>query len=86
LPLRAGYRELLKSEFADLKNVGGRIGSLPASAAFLERFVPNGARWAHLDIAGVGHLGRGVNGLQPGATGFGVRLLDALLAGLAGER
>jgi len=86
LPLRAGYRELLKSEFADLKNVGGRIGSLPASAAFLERFVPAGARWAHLDIAGVGHVGRGVNGLQPGATGFGVRLLDALLAGLAGER
>jgi leucyl aminopeptidase len=86
LPLRAGYRELLKSEFADLKNVGGRIGSLPASAAFLERFVPAGARWVHLDIAGVGHVGRGVNGLQPGATGFGVRLLDALLAGLAGER
>ena len=86
LPLRAGYRELLKSEFADLKNVGGRVGSLPASAAFLERFVPNGARWAHLDIAGVGHVGRSVNGLQPGATGFGVRLLDALLAELAGAR
>jgi len=86
LPLRAGYRELLRSEFADLKNTGGRWGSLPASAAFLERFVPAGVRWAHLDIAGVGHVGRGVNGLQPGATGFGVRLLGALLDELAGGR
>jgi leucyl aminopeptidase len=86
LPLRLGYRELLKSEFADLKNTGGRWGSLPASASFLERFVPAGVRWAHLDIAGVGHVGRGVNGLQPGATGFGVRLLEALLDELAEER
>ena len=86
LPLRAGYRELLKSEVADLKNTGGRWGSLPASAAFLERFVPPGARWAHLDIAGVGHVGRSVNGLLPGATGFGVRLLGALLDELAEGR
>ena len=86
LPLRAAYRELLRSEFADLKNSGGRWGSLPASAAFLERFVPAGVRWAHLDIAGVGHVGRGVNGLQPGATGFGVRLLEALLDELAEKR
>lgn len=86
LPLRAGYRELLRSEVADLRNNGGRSGSLPASAAFLERFVPAGVRWAHLDIAGVGHVGRGVNGLQPGATGFGVRLLEALLDELAEER
>jgi leucyl aminopeptidase len=86
LPLRAAYRELLRSEVADLKNNGGRWGSLPASAAFLERFVPAGVRWAHLDVAGVGHVGRGVNGLQPGATGFGVRLLEALLDELAEER
>ncbi len=83
LPLLPEYREHLKSEWADMKNAGGRIGSLPSSAAFLERFVPDGVRWAHLDIAGVAHLPRGHNGLPAGATGFGVRLLLALLEDIA---
>lgn len=83
LPLLPAYRELLRSEWADLKNSAGRKGSLPASAAFLERFVPEGVRWAHLDIAGVAHLPKGHNGLPVGATGFGVRLLLALLEELA---
>jgi leucyl aminopeptidase len=83
LPLLPEYRELLHSECADLKNSAGRWGSLPASASFLARFVPEGARWAHLDIAGVAHLPKGHNGLPSGATGFGVRLLLALLEELA---
>jgi leucyl aminopeptidase len=45
----------------------------------LERFVPDKVRWAHLDIAGVAYVQRSRNGLRPGATGFGVRLLMALL-------
>ena len=83
LPLLAEYRDLLRSEWADLKNSAGRWGSLPASAAFLARFVPEKARWAHLDIAGVAYIPRSRNGLPPGATGFGVRLLMALLDELA---
>lgn len=80
LPLLNQYREVLRSEWADLKNAGGSAGSLPASAAFLARFVPDGVRWAHLDIEGVAHLPKGHNGMPSGATGFGVRLLLALLA------
>jgi leucyl aminopeptidase len=83
MPLLPEYRELLRSEWADMKNSGGRVGSLPSSAAFLSRFVPEGVRWAHLDIAGVAHLSRAHNGLPPGATGFGVRLLLALIADYA---
>lgn len=79
LPLLPEYRELLRSDWADLKNSGSRWGSLPASAAFLERFVPERVRWAHLDIAGVSDVRRAANGLPVGATGFGVRLLLALL-------
>ena len=83
LPLLPAYKELLKSDWADLKNSGGSKGSLPASAAFLQHFVPDGVRWAHLDIAGVAHAPRGHNGLPAGANGFGVRLLLALLGELA---
>jgi leucyl aminopeptidase len=83
LPLLPEYRELLRSEWADVKNSGARWGSLPASASFLARFVPEKVRWAHLDIAGVAHVARSHNGLPSGATGFGVRLLLALLEELA---
>jgi leucyl aminopeptidase len=82
LPLFPEYRELLRSDWADLKNSGGRAGSLPASAAFLARFVPDDVAWVHLDIAGVAWLNKGRDGLPVGATGFGVRLLLALLADL----
>jgi len=83
MPLLGQYREVLRSEWADLKNAGGSAGSLPASAAFLARFVPDGVRWAHLDIEGVAHLPKGHNGMPSGATGFGVRLLLALLGEMA---
>ncbi len=83
LPLLPAYKDLLRSEWADLKNNAGAKGSLPASAAFLQHFVPDGVSWAHLDIAGVAHLPKGHNGLPAGATGFGVRLLLALIAEMA---
>jgi len=86
LPLLPQYRDLLRSEWADLKNAGGRWGSLPASAAFLSRFVPGNARWAHLDIAGVAYVVKGHNGLPAGATGFGVRLLLGLLDDLVARQ
>jgi len=83
LPLLPEYRDLLRSEWADVKNSAGRWGSLPASASFLARFVPEKVRWAHLDIAGVADISKSHNGLPAGATGFGVRLLMALLEELA---
>ncbi len=83
MPLLPEYRELLRSEWADIKNSSGRWGALPASASFLARFVPEKVRWAHLDIAGVAYTSRSHNGLPPGATGFGVRLLMALIDELA---
>ncbi len=85
MPLLPEYRDLLRSEWADIKNIGGRWGSLPASASFLSRFVPDKVRWAHLDIAGVADVPKSHNGLPPGATGFGVRLLLALLEELAAK-
>ena len=85
LPLLPEYRDLLRSEWADIKNLGGRWGSLPASASFLSRFVPEKVRWAHLDIAGVADVPKNHNGLPPGATGFGVRLLLALLEEVAAK-
>jgi leucyl aminopeptidase len=85
LPLLPEYRDLLRSEWADIKNIGGRWGSLPASASFLARFVPEKVRWAHLDIAGVADISKSHNGLPPGATGFGVRLLLGLLEELAAK-
>jgi len=83
LPLPLDARGPLESDWADLRNTPAGGGSLPASAAFLHHFVPEGVRWAHLDLGGVGHLPFRHNGLPAGATGFGVRLLTAFLRELA---
>lgn len=53
LPVYAEYGEALKSEVADIKNIGGRAGGTITAAKFLEAFVPDEIPWAHLDIAGV---------------------------------
>ncbi len=52
LPLYADYREQLKSDIADMKNVGGRPGGSITAGWFLAEAVPEGVEWAHLDIAG----------------------------------
>jgi leucyl aminopeptidase len=57
LPMDKEYKELLKSDWADLKNTGGRPAGSITGAWFIRSFVENGARWAHLDIAGSTHLG-----------------------------
>ncbi|HSP94548.1 MAG TPA: leucyl aminopeptidase [Thermoanaerobaculia bacterium] len=74
LPLWQDYRENLKSEWADMKNTGGRTAGTVNAAVFLKEFVPPGVAWAHLDIAGVAHLEKEHAGYDPGATGFGVAL------------
>jgi leucyl aminopeptidase len=79
MPLGEAYDKLIKSDIADMKNVGGRAGGAITAAQFIQRFV-NGKPWAHIDIAGTAWAG-GDNGMGPkGATAFGVRLLDRLVA------
>jgi leucyl aminopeptidase len=79
LPLGPAYDKLIDSKFADMKNTGGRHGGSITAAQFLQRFV-NKVPWAHLDIAGtgMGSLANDIN--QSWGSGWGVRLLDRLVA------
>ena len=80
LPLGKDYEKHIKSDIADLKNVGrGREAGSTAGAVFLQQFVGD-TPWAHLDIAGTAWSSRDLPLSAKGATGFGVRLLDRLVA------
>ena len=70
LPLDDEYDELLKSNFADMANIGGREAGTVTAACFLARYTKNYS-WAHIDIAGTAWLG----GAKKGATGRPVPLL-----------
>jgi len=74
LPLTEEYAEQLKSNFADMANVGGREGGAITAAAFLGKFT-KGLKWAHLDIAGTAWVG----GARKGSTGRPVPLLADFL-------
>ena len=74
MPLFEEYKEYLKSDIADLKNSGGRSGSLASSASFLAEFVGN-IPWVHLDIAGTAWLEKEKPYAPKGASGIGVRLM-----------
>ena len=83
LPLWDDYRELLKSDVADVKNSGGRGAGTIAGAWFLREFV-DGFPWVHLDIAGTAYLeGEGASHAQ-GPTAVGVRLFSEFLLKRAG--
>ena len=79
MPLGAAYDKLIDSKFADVKNSAGRHGGSITAAQFLQRFV-NGAPWAHLDIAGAGMGSPASEINQSWGSGWGVRLLDRLVA------
>jgi leucyl aminopeptidase len=80
MPLGPKYDKLIDSDIADMKNVGGgRDGGSITAAQFLQRFVKDGVAWAHLDIAGMA-WGKGDSTTPKGATAYGVRLLDRLIA------
>jgi leucyl aminopeptidase len=81
LPIDASHREALKSDIADLRHCSPERGQPDASqaAAFLQHFVA-GTPWVHLDIAGVENREEASPRFAAGATGFGVRLLDRLVA------
>ncbi len=79
MPLHEEYDKQIKSDIADMKNVGGRPAGACTAAMFLQRFV-NGKPWAHLDIAGTAWSSKDTAFTPKGATAFGVRLLDRLVA------
>lgn len=80
LPMWDDYNELIKSDVADVKNVGGRWGGAITAAKFLEKFVDKNISWAHLDIAGPALANSFNNYTKKYMTGFGVRLLFDYLA------
>jgi leucyl aminopeptidase len=81
LPMFDEYQDLLKSNFADMSNLGGRAAGAITAACFLKRFA-NKFKWAHLDIAGT----NAVSGDAKGASGRPVPLLTEFLIGLAENR
>jgi len=83
MPMGEAYDKQIKSDIADMKNVGGRPGGSITAAQFLQRFVntkQGPMPWAHLDIAGTAWASKDLPVVPKGATGFGVRLLDRLVA------
>ena len=79
MPLGDAYDKQIKSDIADMKNVGGRAGGAVTAAQFIQRFV-QGRAWAHLDIAGTAWSSKDTATVPKGATAFGVRLLDRMVA------
>ena len=87
MPLGDEYDNEINSLRADMKNIGStRFGGSTQAAQFIQRFVSDDTAWAHLDIAGVSWSMKGGNSNHsnlhsPGATAFGVRLIDEFLKG-----
>ena len=80
MPMPKAYEKQIESLAADMRNVGGRPGGSITAALFIQRFV-NDLPWAHLDIAGVVWKKPSTFPTIPdGATGYGVRLLNQLVA------
>ncbi len=76
MPLGDAYDKLMDSPIADMKNVGPRDAGSITAAQFIQRFVKEGVKWAHLDIAGMVWSQKAGALWDKGATGYGVRLLD----------
>lgn len=75
LPLPAEYKDLLKTPYADLNNIGGPVAGALTAGLFLQEFVPEGAPWAHLDIAGPFIREKEWKYYEAGAIGFGLKTL-----------
>ena len=77
MPLHDDFDKELNSPFVDLKNIGAsRYGGSVTAAQFLQRFVPKGTKWAHLDIAGTTWKNGGDVINNKGSTGFGLTLIS----------
>jgi leucyl aminopeptidase len=80
MPLSKDYDRQIDSKFADMKNTGGRMGGAITAAQFIKRFVDDKTPWAHLDIAGTGFDSRQSEINKSWGSGWGVRLLNQLVA------
>jgi leucyl aminopeptidase len=80
MPMDDEYKELLKSAFADLGNIGGRSAGSVSAAWFLREFVGD-TPWVHLDIAGTAWNDDSKAHLAKGPTGVGVRTFVKLALG-----
>ncbi len=85
MPMFEEYRELIKSEVADIKNVGGRPAGAITAAQFLAEFA-GGTPWVHLDIAGTSMAEKAQRYYVKGATGVPVRTLVNFMLKLAEQR
>lgn len=74
MPLHAPYKEQLKSDIADIRNIGGRSAGSITASLFLQEFV-EGLPWAHIDIAGTAFRNKEQSYHPKNGVGFGVRLL-----------
>jgi leucyl aminopeptidase len=75
LPLPEEYKELLKTPYADLNNIGGPVAGALTAGLFLQEFVPENTPWAHLDIAGPFIREKDWKYYEAGAIGFGLKTL-----------
>ncbi len=83
LPFEKAYLEGMKSDFADISNIGNSAyGGTITAALFLGEFVPEEIPWAHLDIAGPAYPGKKWKYFAPGATGYGARIMAGLVKNL----
>ena len=81
MPLFEEYKEYLKSDIADIRNIGGRNGGLVTAAYFLYEFAGD-TPWVHLDIAGTAWTEKDKPYVPKGATGIGTRLIFDIIEGL----
>ncbi|MEM6475589.1 MAG: leucyl aminopeptidase [Pseudomonadota bacterium] len=84
LPIGPAYDKLIDSPIADIKNVGPRPAGSITAAQFLHRFIKKGTPWAHCDIAGMVWADKPGHSWDKGATGYGARLIDQMIADLEG--
>jgi len=76
MPLTKTHDQMIKSDIADMQNIGGAGAGSSTAAAFLGRFIKDGVPWAHLDIAGMAWNPKDKPTIPKGGAGYAVRLLD----------
>ncbi|MBP7275983.1 MAG: leucyl aminopeptidase [Kiritimatiellae bacterium] len=86
LPLWSEYAMDLKSAHADMKNIGDGSAGTIIGGVFLEKFIPSGTPWAHIDIAGGAYMEKETPGHGVGATLFGARLIVDWLEHIGDEK
>ena len=75
LPLPEEYKQMLETPYADLNNIGGALAGASTAGLFLQEFVPDGAAWAHLDIAGPFMRDKNWKYYEAGGIGFGAKTM-----------